>query len=94
VIPLPYAADDHQRKNAEAFEKAGAGKMVLQSALTPERLAEEILALARVIRNACAAWPQRAEAWRIAMPRQRSLNWLAGSASRACVQEVSTHSLC
>jgi UDP-N-acetylglucosamine--N-acetylmuramyl-(pentapeptide) pyrophosphoryl-undecaprenol N-acetylglucosamine transferase len=47
MIPLPYAADDHQRKNAEAFEKAGAGRMVLQSALTPERLAKEILALAR-----------------------------------------------
>jgi UDP-N-acetylglucosamine--N-acetylmuramyl-(pentapeptide) pyrophosphoryl-undecaprenol N-acetylglucosamine transferase len=47
MVPLPYAADDHQRKNAEAFERAGAGRMVLQSALTPDRLAEEILALAR-----------------------------------------------
>jgi UDP-N-acetylglucosamine--N-acetylmuramyl-(pentapeptide) pyrophosphoryl-undecaprenol N-acetylglucosamine transferase len=47
MVPLPYAADDHQRRNAEAFERAGAGRMILQSALTPNRLAEEILALVR-----------------------------------------------
>ena len=42
MIPLPTAADDHQRKNAEALERAGATKMILQSDLTGERLAEEI----------------------------------------------------
>src|SRR5690606_40916504 len=26
MIPLPTAADDHQRKNAEALERAGAAK--------------------------------------------------------------------
>ncbi|MGI9056744.1 MAG: undecaprenyldiphospho-muramoylpentapeptide beta-N-acetylglucosaminyltransferase, partial [Pyrinomonadaceae bacterium] len=33
MIPLPTAADDHQRKNAEALEKAGAARMVLQKDL-------------------------------------------------------------
>jgi UDP-N-acetylglucosamine--N-acetylmuramyl-(pentapeptide) pyrophosphoryl-undecaprenol N-acetylglucosamine transferase len=42
MIPLPTAADDHQRKNAEALEKEGAAKMILQAELTPERLADEI----------------------------------------------------
>ncbi|MCI0337801.1 MAG: undecaprenyldiphospho-muramoylpentapeptide beta-N-acetylglucosaminyltransferase [Acidobacteria bacterium] len=46
MIPLPFAADDHQRKNAEAVERAGAGRMILQSELTPERLAQELLWLA------------------------------------------------
>lgn len=46
-VPFPFAADDHQRKNAEAVERAGAGRVVLQAELTPERLAEEILALIR-----------------------------------------------
>lgn len=41
-IPFPFATDDHQRKNAEAFERAGAGRMILQKDLTPARLAEEL----------------------------------------------------
>jgi UDP-N-acetylglucosamine--N-acetylmuramyl-(pentapeptide) pyrophosphoryl-undecaprenol N-acetylglucosamine transferase len=42
MIPLPTAADDHQRKNAEALETAGAAKMILQKDLTGESLAREI----------------------------------------------------
>lgn len=44
-IPFPFATDDHQRKNAEAFEGAGAGRMILQKELTPERLTTEITRL-------------------------------------------------
>jgi UDP-N-acetylglucosamine--N-acetylmuramyl-(pentapeptide) pyrophosphoryl-undecaprenol N-acetylglucosamine transferase len=39
-IPFPFATDDHQRKNAEAFERAGAGRLILQQELTPERLTD------------------------------------------------------
>lgn len=42
LIPLPTAADDHQRKNAEALERQGAARCLVQSELTPERLAEEV----------------------------------------------------
>ena len=42
MVPLPTAADDHQRKNAEAMERAGAAKMILQSELNGERMAEEL----------------------------------------------------
>lgn len=42
MIPLPTAADDHQRKNAEAMVAAGAAKMILQSDLSGEMLAGEI----------------------------------------------------
>jgi UDP-N-acetylglucosamine--N-acetylmuramyl-(pentapeptide) pyrophosphoryl-undecaprenol N-acetylglucosamine transferase len=45
MIPLPTAADDHQRKNAEALEGGGASKMILQSDLSGEKLAEEITRL-------------------------------------------------
>lgn len=44
-IPFPQAADDHQRKNAEAFVAAGAGKMIVQAELNGERLANEIRGL-------------------------------------------------
>jgi UDP-N-acetylglucosamine--N-acetylmuramyl-(pentapeptide) pyrophosphoryl-undecaprenol N-acetylglucosamine transferase len=46
LIPLPTATDDHQRHNARALEKAGAAELLEQSALTGERLADRILALA------------------------------------------------
>jgi UDP-N-acetylglucosamine--N-acetylmuramyl-(pentapeptide) pyrophosphoryl-undecaprenol N-acetylglucosamine transferase len=42
LIPFPFAADDHQRKNAEAFERAGAARMIVQQELTSERLAQEL----------------------------------------------------
>jgi UDP-N-acetylglucosamine--N-acetylmuramyl-(pentapeptide) pyrophosphoryl-undecaprenol N-acetylglucosamine transferase len=45
MVPLPTAADDHQRSNAEAVVEAGAGRMILQSDLTPERLADELRSL-------------------------------------------------
>ena len=44
--PFPLAADDHQRKNAEALSAAGAAKMILQHELSGERLAHEIATLA------------------------------------------------
>lgn len=46
MIPLPTAADDHQRKNAEALERAGAARVILQADLTPDVLAREITELA------------------------------------------------
>jgi UDP-N-acetylglucosamine--N-acetylmuramyl-(pentapeptide) pyrophosphoryl-undecaprenol N-acetylglucosamine transferase len=45
MIPFPWAADDHQRKNAEAVARAGAGRMIVQAELSGERLANELLAL-------------------------------------------------
>jgi UDP-N-acetylglucosamine--N-acetylmuramyl-(pentapeptide) pyrophosphoryl-undecaprenol N-acetylglucosamine transferase len=47
MIPFPLAADDHQRKNAEALSQAGAGRMILQQELSGKRLAEQIIALAQ-----------------------------------------------
>lgn len=44
-VPFPQASDDHQRKNAEAFVRAGAGRMLLERDLTGERVASEILDL-------------------------------------------------
>lgn len=38
LIPFPQAADDHQRKNAEAFVAAGAAELIVEAELTPDRL--------------------------------------------------------
>jgi len=46
LVPLPTASDQHQLRNAEAFEKAGAARLIQQSELTGARLAEEVTKLA------------------------------------------------
>jgi UDP-N-acetylglucosamine--N-acetylmuramyl-(pentapeptide) pyrophosphoryl-undecaprenol N-acetylglucosamine transferase len=38
LIPFPQAADDHQRKNAEAFVSAGAAELIVEAELTEDRL--------------------------------------------------------
>jgi UDP-N-acetylglucosamine--N-acetylmuramyl-(pentapeptide) pyrophosphoryl-undecaprenol N-acetylglucosamine transferase len=45
LVPLPTAADDHQRKNAELVVKGGAAEMLLQAELTPEVLLERLVGL-------------------------------------------------
>ena len=42
LVPFPFAADDHQRKNAEALMNAGGAQMVPDSELTGERLFKEV----------------------------------------------------
>lgn len=42
LVPLPFAADDHQRRNAEALVAAGAAVMVLDAELNGQRLFEEV----------------------------------------------------
>jgi UDP-N-acetylglucosamine--N-acetylmuramyl-(pentapeptide) pyrophosphoryl-undecaprenol N-acetylglucosamine transferase len=42
LIPFPFATADHQRYNAQALQKQGAARMILQKDLTPERLAQMI----------------------------------------------------
>jgi UDP-N-acetylglucosamine--N-acetylmuramyl-(pentapeptide) pyrophosphoryl-undecaprenol N-acetylglucosamine transferase len=45
LVPFPQAADDHQRRNAEVFVKAGAAAMVLEPELTTERLLAGLIGL-------------------------------------------------
>jgi UDP-N-acetylglucosamine--N-acetylmuramyl-(pentapeptide) pyrophosphoryl-undecaprenol N-acetylglucosamine transferase len=46
LVPLPTASDQHQLHNAEAFEKAGAARLLPQSELSGARLVEEVVKLA------------------------------------------------
>ena len=47
LVPLPTAADDHQKKNAEVFARAGAAELIEQKDLTGALLAERLIALTR-----------------------------------------------
>lgn len=45
LVPYPYAADDHQRKNAESLVARGAATMILDRALSVESLARAVAEL-------------------------------------------------
>ena len=42
LVPLPCAADDHQRRNAETLVKAGAARIVLDREMDGPRLFAEV----------------------------------------------------
>lgn len=44
-VPFPQAADDHQRRNAEAIAQGGAALLIPQAELTAQRLAQTIVDL-------------------------------------------------
>lgn len=46
LVPYPFAADDHQRANAEVVVRQGAAQMILDAELDATSLAEAVLELA------------------------------------------------
>lgn len=42
LVPFPQAADDHQRKNADAFVSIGAAELIVEAGMTPEKLLKTI----------------------------------------------------
>lgn len=75
LIPFPQAADDHQRKNAEAFVAAGAAELIIEAVLTPERLLQ-------VLSGLLADDPRRAEMGRRAraLAHPQAVREIAGMA--------------
>jgi len=47
LVPFPFAADDHQLKNAQAFERAGAAILSLDAEWTGQKLYEAVSVLYR-----------------------------------------------
>jgi UDP-N-acetylglucosamine--N-acetylmuramyl-(pentapeptide) pyrophosphoryl-undecaprenol N-acetylglucosamine transferase len=45
LIPFPHATDQHQLRNAEVLTRSRAARLLEQSALTGERLADDVLTL-------------------------------------------------
>jgi UDP-N-acetylglucosamine--N-acetylmuramyl-(pentapeptide) pyrophosphoryl-undecaprenol N-acetylglucosamine transferase len=58
-IPFGHATDSHQLRNAQEMSRAGAGRVIPESELTPERLTSEIFSLldqpGEIERQSCAA---------------------------------------
>lgn len=64
-IPFPRAADDHQRKNAEALSTKGAAMLIPESELTPHKLAETA---ARLLNDSARLQAMGAAAHRLSHP--------------------------
>jgi len=54
-VPFPFAADDHQTRNAEAMERAGAGILIRDAELTGARLFSAVTGMNRLEKMAEAA---------------------------------------
>ncbi len=76
LIPYPFAADDHQHKNAARFAANGAGLVIAESELDADRLAQ---AIARILGD--AATPLRMAELARAQARPRAAIDLA----EACI---------
>ena len=59
LVPLPHAVDDHQTANARTLTEHGAGVLLPQTELTPERLSKELSALDR---SSCLAMAKKGHA--------------------------------
>ncbi len=46
LVPFPFAADDHQTRNAQAMERGGASRLVRDAEMTGDKLFEAVTALA------------------------------------------------
>jgi UDP-N-acetylglucosamine--N-acetylmuramyl-(pentapeptide) pyrophosphoryl-undecaprenol N-acetylglucosamine transferase len=86
LVPLPTSADDHQRKNAQVLEAAGAAAVVDERGLSGERLAAVVSGLlAADDRLAAMAGAMRTFARPDAAQRivDRALALAGGAAGRA-----------
>ena len=45
LVPFPFAADNHQHRNAEAMQKEGAARLVIDSEMAGQRLFDEVTRL-------------------------------------------------
>lgn len=74
LIPSPYVTNNHQEKNARRLEAEGAAVVLREAELTPQRLAETVLALCA---NPEGLKAMRAAARRLGIPDAAARLWAA-----------------
>ena len=60
LVPFPFAADDHQTRNAEALERGGAARLVRDAEMNGEKLFAAGAELARLIAERWSAMGEAA----------------------------------
>ena len=61
LVPFPFAVDDHQTRNARFLVDQGAGWLLPQTEMSPQRLAELLQQTDRTALLACAVAARRLE---------------------------------
>jgi UDP-N-acetylglucosamine--N-acetylmuramyl-(pentapeptide) pyrophosphoryl-undecaprenol N-acetylglucosamine transferase len=89
LVPFAAAADDHQRKNAEVLEQAGAAVMLLERDATPDALLRE---LRRILLDPKRRAEMAAKARRLARPG--ALERIAGIVVRLAQGGRETPAVC
>ncbi len=84
LIPYPYAADDHQRRNAEVLAAAGAATVILDRALDGPRL---VSALAPLVGDSAARDAMASRARALGRPDA------ANTAADVCLRVMADHPL-
>src|SRR5438105_14309929 len=78
-VPFPRAADDHQKRNAELLERAGAAVMLEEASLNSERLVQNVGALlgdqARLEKWSAVGGPWPNPAARAETPTMQRRSW-------------------
>ena len=64
LVPYPFAADDHQTRNAEIFDRAGAAKLIVESTLNATLLVEIV---GEILQRGDVSAAMRASAMKIAV---------------------------
>lgn len=64
LVPYPFAADDHQTRNAEIFAKTGAAKLMLENMLNAETLVDAVVS---IVNNPEVSQAMRAAAAKMAV---------------------------
>ncbi|MGK3996122.1 undecaprenyldiphospho-muramoylpentapeptide beta-N-acetylglucosaminyltransferase [Sorangium sp. So ce1024] len=102
LIPYPFAADDHQMRNARSLERASAAVAIAQADATEARLAGELARLAEApalrarMADAAASFGTPDAAARVAAdllelargPRHRALRFPVGGRARRAAEEA------
>lgn len=83
-VPFPFAADDHQRMNAEALEKAGAARLIPESELTVQRLSAVV---AELLGNSGVLSDMSVKARKLSHPE--AVRQIGEMAAALCNQHVS-----
>lgn len=82
LVPYPHAAEDHQTRNAEIFDKAGAGRLIRESDLNGDSLADAVRSILNDPRKA-SDMKQAAQKIAVKNSAEKIADLIVGEAAKA-----------
>lgn len=82
LVPYPHAAEDHQTRNAEIFDKVGAGRLIRESDLNGDSLADAVRSILNDPRKA-SDMKQAAQKIAVKNSAEKIADLIVGEAAKA-----------